>query len=1156
MTLSPIEMDKKIREAFNHDADNGVADDRVYAKALYWAAQIEAYFEENDLFEMGLNEDDEDKYYEIECSARNFLSKFFEDLSRDCAGVSNQPEPPKEKKTQPAGDDLDSIIAEMAESIINEELYGDWEVFCRNEILSVLPIKAEEEKIRGMDETTGRIFEKKNFKYPFDTLEIIFAIVSYVKDDVSVMDAEKVVSTFLKNCSVRLKQAPAEISFIYCVAIKYCTENLSRDFTIGLYESNKALLKQCKTEIDYSDVLSMCAPLYIESDADKALEMLTEAYDIRVRLFPEKAKIVGITLCQISSAYQLKREHQKAIEVAMMAYNAFPEEEQTIQLGHALVYLVHSLYDTERHEESPKWLDIVAGIYQKNQDQPGALDLFLEFSLASGNYYMVANQPVIAEKHYRDGIAMGEKLDPSNETLERLKLNLSVLLGKIVGDTQTASDILSEYTSPDEFIPSGNHALSLMYRSIATLAESGAELEQAARRSLDEISADPTKPSYMQKFIYIRALLVNQKHRSHKKEIIHLLRESEDEITRLGLRESELMIDILTNKAIFSFLLYDYEDAERYAQEALRLSGDSYLLHELYMLCGQLQLAMGKGEKALSCYNDALMTALARLNTAKKYLNESRVRDYLHIIRVITNFYFSLTTQGKTSASHEDQYDTVLMTKALPSLIEVVKKDTAVITPQQKQLLDQINIIKEQAPPDVEQQIYKLEMEYAAADTAVMKLPEIRCADVQKKMPPRSAIIEFFEYYQIEHDVFHSKLEERAKYIWYAVFLTVKDADGNLEFGRVRDVDSLFVSIAAKELRHAIERKDEKQIIKLRKKLYNLIIKDIRPYLAGCEHLYIAPDSDLATLPFEILGSKNYLMDDFKISYLETGRDINSNSGFVDMKGVSVVIGNPQYEIERSETIERPNIRTLYRGGESADNIYQLPLSNLEAQVVARRLGTMPLLGEQATKYAVLNSANPKVLHIATHGHVNDLDIEDERIPVNPMAQSCLMMAGAVSERKKEKYNPKFANGILTATEVAQKNLSSTDLVVLSACVTGLGKKVYSEVVGMKVAFKVAGAKNTIVSLWHVDDFATAVFMDIFYAYLNDHDVHTALWRTKQTLRTVTVGMLKQNGWLKEDAIKQMGASAEIARSLLKESENHTPFSDEGYWAGFVCQQN
>lgn len=180
------------------------------------------------------------------------------------------------------------------------------------------------------------------------------------------------------------------------------------------------------------------------------------------------------------------------------------------------------------------------------------------------------------------------------------------------------------------------------------------------------------------------------------------------------------------------------------------------------------------------------------------------------------------------------------------------------------------------------------------------------------------------------------------------------------------------------------------------------------------------------------------------------------------------------------------------------DDITPLPGTKTEIDGVAKILKgggyqVTQLTQKNATEGSLKSLKGPTLVHIATHGYfLQDVDQSGSAFGVNfdnagnnPLLRSGLMLAGA-SSTVSGKRLPNLEsndNGILTAYEAMNLNLEGTDLVLLSACETGLGDvKAGEGVYGLQRAFLVAGADALIMSLWKVDDAATQQLMVNFYA--------------------------------------------------------------------------
>jgi len=179
-------------------------------------------------------------------------------------------------------------------------------------------------------------------------------------------------------------------------------------------------------------------------------------------------------------------------------------------------------------------------------------------------------------------------------------------------------------------------------------------------------------------------------------------------------------------------------------------------------------------------------------------------------------------------------------------------------------------------------------------------------------------------------------------------------------------------------------------------------------------------------------------------------------------------------------------------------------VQNIQAKLQRKGLPLRLHTGHDATEEAFKQlgeggQLSPRVLHLATHGFFSPdpkaISRNMDGEPVfkwsdNPMIHSGLVLAGGNHAWQQGRpLHPDLEDGILTAQEISQMNLRHTELVVLSACETGLGDIQGNEgVYGLQRAFKIAGAQYLLMSLWKVPDTETADFMEVFYGHWMEGD--------------------------------------------------------------------
>jgi tetratricopeptide (TPR) repeat protein len=261
----------------------------------------------------------------------------------------------------------------------------------------------------------------------------------------------------------------------------------------------------------------------------------------------------------------------------------------------------------------------------------------------------------------------------------------------------------------------------------------------------------------------------------------------------------------------------------------------------------------------------------------------------------------------------------------------------------------------------------------------------------------------------------------------------------------------------------------------------------------------------------------------------------------------------------------------------------RLPGTRAEGERVARQLRVPPLLDGAALESRLKACRSPCILHLATHGFFlpdqprdpNQFRRNLELMGVgetpglgrlsgpgmeDPMLRSGLALAGANTFLKGGAPPPEAEDGLLTAEDVAGLDLLDTELVVLSACETGLGAVHIGEgVFGLRRAFIVAGARTLVMSLWKVPDLATAFLMDRFYENLLTRglDRDLALSAAQRSTRDATVAELKGE-WLTPAMIEQFAAGDANTRrhleQLAQQPDEHRPFTQPFCWGAFICQ--
>ena len=275
--------------------------------------------------------------------------------------------------------------------------------------------------------------------------------------------------------------------------------------------------------------------------------------------------------------------------------------------------------------------------------------------------------------------------------------------------------------------------------------------------------------------------------------------------------------------------------------------------------------------------------------------------------------------------------------------------------------------------------------------------------------------------------------------------------------------------------------------------LYDKIWGKLSNYITNKSQVFFSPVGILNLINIEALvgKSRRTALETYNLKRVSSTRQIVSSAKEKSIHSV-VSYGGIDYAEMPNEIIDSLNTRGNW-------NYLKNTLTEvhcIKETLQKRKTYVTTITGSNATEtsFKNLNGTTANIIHIASHGFYIPLQrrgtiphyeksnytqtIKDE------LFYSGLIMSGGQEAWTNSTFEIEKNDGILTSYEISKIDLHNVDLVVLSACETGLGDNLFDGIFGLQRAFKKTGVKSILMSLWKIDDKTTSEYMSHFYNYL------------------------------------------------------------------------
>jgi tetratricopeptide (TPR) repeat protein/CHAT domain-containing protein len=573
--------------------------------------------------------------------------------------------------------------------------------------------------------------------------------------------------------------------------------------------------------------------------------------------------------------------------------------------------------------------------------------------------------------------------------------------------------------------------------------------------------------------------------------------------------------------------------------------------------------AEGQFAQAEPFFDRALQNLSRQFESSFTYMSE---RDRLAFLRTVSNAfprYFSFST----TYNHQDPglagkaYDLLLWQKGMVAASVEAQRARIAASGDAEALglLDQLTAKKNQYaalvgahPANYEQwrknldqvgeEANELDKDLTRRSTGFaeqQKLLRPSWRDVQKSLQADEAAVEFVRF------PFHDGKQWTGKTYYAALVVRANDPmPGWVTLGDAKDMEGEPMQ----DYRALVAPPDsgEKRPMILGRRFYAAFWQPLEPQLGNANRVYLSLDGVLNQVSLGVVRDSEgrLLLERYDLRTV-TGTKELLKHGVSPAANTAVLVGNPKFDMSEAEQraaltvaqAEKAEVATAQeapRGAApSTPGIVSLRSQDLRGSALQQLEGTQQEVedisallkrrgwqvqtytGNDALEERVKGVHQPRVLHLATHGFFEadqarpsaGRDEEmGEQHPTgleDPMLRSGVYLAGANRALKGSAPAPGLDDGVLTAYEATQLNLQGTELVVLSACDTGLGKAEAGEgVFGLRRALQEAGAEAVLMSLWPVPDEETRQLMTLFYEkWLGGTEKHEALREAQLEMR-------------------------------------------------------